>query len=66
MKKTCVSVGLLIFISWGLTACSDPVEDCVSKLQDQYRAANPKADYGAASTANEKFRQNCEFRYKKR
>ena len=49
-----------------LTACSDPIEDCVAKKQDAYREAHPKADYGVASTANEKFRLECELSVKRR
>ncbi|MBM3363488.1 MAG: hypothetical protein ACKOCZ_09840 [Betaproteobacteria bacterium] len=42
-----------------LVACVDPVEKCVTKKQEAFRKANPKADYAVGSTANEKFRAEC-------
>lgn len=43
-----------------LLGCADPYEDCVIKKQDAYRESNPKADYAKASSANEKFRKECQ------
>jgi hypothetical protein len=43
-----------------LMGCTNPVEDCVDKKQDAWREANPKADYAKASSANERFREQCQ------
>ena len=45
--------------------CSDPYEECVARKQDAWRDSNPKADYAKSSTANERFRKECES-YKKK
>ena len=43
-----------------LAACSNPVEECVAKKQESWRKSNPNADYAKSSTANEKFRKECQ------
>jgi len=50
---------LILLLSFTLVACTDPVEKCVEKKQKNWRENNPKADYGKAASANEKFRNEC-------
>lgn len=51
---------LILFISFTLVACTDPVEKCVQQKQDSWRKSNPNADYAKSSTANERFRKECD------
>lgn len=50
---------LLLFLTITLASCTDPVEDCVAKKQENWRKNNPTADYAKSSSANEKFRKEC-------
>lgn len=55
------SILLLTLLSaLALSACMDPIEECVEKKQQAYRQENPKADYAKGSTANGKFRLECQ------
>lgn len=42
-----------------IMGCSNPYEDCIAKKQESWRKQNPKANYGKASTENERFRSEC-------
>lgn len=56
---------LVLLVIVGIMGCSDPYEDCVTKKQNAWRENNQKADYAKSSTANEKFRKECESFKKK-
>ena len=50
----------VLFVVLILAGCSDPYEDCVARKQDSWRKSNPNADYAKSSTANERFRRECQ------
>ena len=57
---------LVLLSVLAILGCSkDPYEACVARKQDAWRDSNPKADYAKSSTANERFRKECES-YKKK
>jgi len=43
-----------------MLGCTNPVEDCVNKKQQDWRKSNPTADYAKSSSANERFREQCQ------
>lgn len=50
---------IVLFVIFLFAGCSNPYEECVAKKQESWRKSNPNADYAKSSTANEKFRKEC-------
>lgn len=50
---------IVLFVLFLFAGCSNPYEECVAKKQESWRKSNPTADYAKSSTANEKFRKEC-------
>lgn len=51
---------IVLFVIVLFAGCSNPYEECVAKKQESWRKSNPNADYAKSSTANEKFRKECQ------
>lgn len=51
---------IVLFIALVFAGCSNPYEECVARKQESWRKSNPTADYAKSSTANERFRRECQ------
>ncbi len=50
---------LTIFVTAGLSGCSNQYDECIQKQQEEYRASHPNAPYSEATRQRASFEAMC-------